>query len=64
MLQTNEANEAKQKSLNRKGVPDRNMRGQAPDAKVLISLKRRTKTFLCDLSAFAVDAFDFSGFAL
>jgi hypothetical protein len=52
MLQTNEA---KQKSLNRKG---------AKDAKVLISLKRRTKAFLRDLSAFAVDAFDFSGFAL
>jgi hypothetical protein len=61
MLQTNEA---KQKALNRKGVPDRNIRGQAPDAKVLISLKRRTKAFLRDLSAFAVDAFDFSGFAL
>jgi hypothetical protein len=51
MLQTDEA---KQKALDRKG---------AKDAKVLISFKRRTKAFLCDLSAFAVDAFDFSGSA-
>jgi hypothetical protein len=51
MLQTSEA---KQKSLNRKG---------AKDAKVFTSLKPRMKAFLCDLGAFAVNAFDFSGFA-
>jgi hypothetical protein len=61
MFQTNGA---KQKSLNRKGVPDRNIRGQAPDAKVLISLESRITSSPCDLSAFAVNAFAFSGFVL
>jgi hypothetical protein len=49
-----QANEAKQKSLNRKG---------AKDAKVLITLRKRIKAFLCDLGAFAVNVFDSSGFA-